>query len=103
MRRNPWIIPVVIALVLDVGGTLVNYFYYRANNWLLWAVRMHGGEVTVEIGFGLRAVHLFAMTPDDITTHSLVPSPLGFLLTLMLLTACVRALLLLAGMFHGRK
>ena len=66
-------------LILTFAGMIVNYLSFRENDMLKWAFRNHGGEITIEYGFGLRAVHIYGMRPDQATTHSLHISILGFL------------------------
>ena len=85
------------ALVVCAAGTLVNYLYFQKNDHLLLSVKMHGGEITVEHGFALRAVHIYGMTQNSTTTHSLGFSPLGLLASLLLSFLLLLGILALAG------
>jgi hypothetical protein len=83
-----------IALAVNLIAALVNYLYYRSNGNLLIGMKTHGGEITIEHGFGgLRAVHIYGMTPDAVTTHTLRFSPLLFLISFCLTLVVVFALL----------
>ena len=93
----------LIALFLDLLGTGINFLYYPTHRSLLLAYRMHGGEITSELGFGVRAVHICGMTPDAVTTHSLSFSLFGFLLFLVPLFLLVFLLLVLAERLPNRR
>lgn len=83
-----------IALAVNLIAALVNYLYYRSNGNLLICMKTHGGEITIEHGFGgLRAVHIYGMTPDAVTTHTLRFSPLLFLISFCLTLVVVFAVL----------
>ena len=80
----------LIALLLNAAGALINYLYFRANNTLLIKWSSHGGEITVEHGFGgISATHIYGMMPGDVTTHSLRFSPAVFLISFVLTFAVV--------------
>ncbi|MBQ6368159.1 MAG: hypothetical protein IJJ30_06475 [Erysipelotrichaceae bacterium] len=87
----------ILSLLFCAVGTLINYLYYRENNHLLLCFRTYGGEITIEHGFALRAVHIYGMTPDAVTTHSLRFSPIGMLATLLVSFGILLLILTLAG------
>ena len=83
-----------IALAVNLAAALVNYLYYRSRKSLLIGMKTYGGEITIEHGFGgLRAVHIYGMTPDAVTTHTLRFSPLLFLISFCLTLVVVFAVL----------
>ncbi len=69
----------IIALVIELIGMAVNYFYYQSHGWLLMSHKGFGGEITIEHGFGLRVVHIYAMTPGESGSVMLSFSPTSFL------------------------
>ena len=87
----------ILSLLFCAVGTLINYLYYRENNHLLLCFRTYGGEITIEHGFALRAVHIYGMTPDAVTTHSLRFSPIGLLATLLVSFGILLLILTIAG------
>ena len=94
-----------IALVITLAGLYINYRFYLENRHLRWSLKNHGGEITIESGFGLRAVHIYGMTPDQATTHKLVFDPLNFILCLLALTAIILLIIWLGGVIKkaGKK
>ena len=82
---------------MNLAGLVVNYLSFASAGHLKLALRMHGGEITVESGFGLRAVHIYSMTPEGATTHSLGFSPLTLIGGVVLLAAAIFLILLLIG------
>ena len=81
------------AFLISLGITLavmaVNYVYYLNNKWLLLCLTMHGGEITVQFGFGLVLSHIFAMRPEDHDSIRLRFEPISFVLTILVLTAII--------------
>ena len=74
------IISAIISTILTAVGTLVNYFSYQSNTHLLWAIRSHGGEITVEFGIGWHAVHTYAMSMEQTDTHKLAFDPVSLII-----------------------
>ena len=60
------IISFVISLFTCLCGAGINYYWFTKHNWLKFAFRTHGGEITIENGFGLEAVHTYAMRPEEV-------------------------------------
>lgn len=83
------IVSAAASLLLTLTGLLVNYIYYQNNQHLLLAYHMHGGEITVESGFGLTVRHIYAMTPNSRDSISCRFSLSGFILTFLLLTLII--------------
>ena len=85
----------IIALILNGIGALLNWLSFRSSNSLLIKLNTFGGEITIEHGFGgIRAVHIYGMTPDQLTTHSVQFSPVGFVISFLLTLAVVYLILL---------
>ena len=84
----------ILSLVLNGIGALINWLSFRSSNSLLLKISTFGGEITVEHGFGgIRAVHIYGMTPDQLTTHSVQFSPAGFVISFLLTAAVVYVIL----------
>lgn len=90
------------SLVLNLAAFVANFCSWLRENRLPLALRMHGGEVTAELGFGLRGTHIYGMTPDQITTHSLTIDPASMILCLLIGILLVYLLLLLIGKLRGK-
>lgn len=84
---------VLIALVLDIAGTVVNYISFIKTQFLLLALRMHGGEITVEVGFGSWANHIYAMRAGDTNSHNFHFSIISFIVFLAALTLLIYIIL----------
>ena len=91
------ILSAVISLVLNAAAFVVNLLSWQGNHRLPLALRMHGGEVTAELGFGLRGTHIYGMTPDQLTNHSLTFDPVSMVLCLLIGILLVYLVLLLIG------
>ena len=91
-----------IALTLTFIGMYINYRSFQEDGRLKFAARMHGGEITVEHGFGLQAVHIYAMTPEESDAVSLRFSVFSFVTTAVLIFAAVYILLFLVNYFRKR-
>ncbi len=92
------LISAAIALVITLTGLYINYRYFLEHQHLRWSLKHHGGEITIENGFGLRAVHVYGMTPDQAASHKLVFDALNFLVFLLAVTAVIFLILWLGGM-----
>ncbi|MBR4456055.1 MAG: hypothetical protein IKS32_07505 [Solobacterium sp.] len=90
------IIAAILSLVITLLGLGVNYYSYQNNRSLLLAWRSHGGEITAEHGFGLRAIHIYPMMEGETATHSLSFSPVSFLFAFVFLTVFIWLLLFCA-------
>ena len=88
---------VIVSLVLNAAAFVVNYCSWLRDHRLPLALRMHGGEITVELGFGLRGTHIYGMTPDQLTTHSLRFDPVSMILCLLIGIALVCLILPILG------
>ena len=74
------IVSAAVSLVLNAAAFAVNLLCWQGNRRLPLALRMHGGEITSEFGFGLRGTHIYGMTPDQLTTHNLRFDPASMIL-----------------------
>lgn len=91
------ILSAIVSLVLNAAAFVVNYCSWLRDHRLPLALRMHGGEITVELGFGLRGNHIYAMTPEGLTTHNLHFDPLSMILCLLMGIALIYLILLIIG------
>ena len=98
------IISLVIALVLCAAGCYINYREYNDRHYLKWSVKHHGGEITIEHGFGWRSVHIYGMSPEDHDSHKLEFSVFSLLLTLTaLFVVCLLICLVVSAVLKLRK
>ena len=82
---NTALLSLLIATGITLAGMLVNYLYYLENRWMLLCVTMHGGEITVQFGFGLRLVRIFAMMEGERDSIKFGFDIISFILTLALI------------------
>ena len=83
----------LISLFLTVVMTAVNYLWFQSNRWFLFSYKIYGGEITVEVAPGLRASHIYGMTPDAVTTHSMAFSPVSFIVCFVILALLIYLIL----------
>ncbi len=86
----------ILTLVIELMGMAVNYFYYQSNGWLLISHKGFGGEITIEHGFGLQVVHIYAMTPEDSGSVMLRFSPISFITFFIIIFVLVYLILFAA-------
>lgn len=75
------IISLVLALIVCTVGCAVNYREYADRHYLKWSIKNHGGEITIEHGFGWRSVHIYGMSPEDSDSHKVTFSPISLVLS----------------------
>ncbi len=71
------------ALLINLAGMYINYRSFVNTNYLKWSFKIHGGEFTGEFGFGLRVNHYYAMTSNGSDSHSIIFSPISFILFML--------------------
>lgn len=81
------LIALALSLAVNLAALYINYQTFEETNYLAWSIRHDGGEITVEYGFGLHAVHTYGMTPDQPTTHDLRFAPVNLALCVLAGTA----------------
>ena len=96
------ILAAIVSLVLNAAAFVVNLLSWQGDHHLPLALRMHGGEITAETGFGLRGTHLYAMTQDQLTTHSLRFDPLSMILCFLAVFLAAYLILLIIGKLRGK-
>ena len=74
----------IISLTVNLILMFINYRSYLETNYLKFAHRIHGGEITVEFGFGWEAVHIYAMSTEETSSHALRFNLLSLLIALLL-------------------
>lgn len=84
-------VSIAVSLLIVLAGMFVNYRSYQEDHHLKYSIRMHGGEITIEHGFGLEAVHIYAMEPGGHDSHRLRFDPIGFLLYFAVIAVIVFA------------
>lgn len=93
----------LIALVITLIGMAVNGAFYAAGNIMPLSVPIYGGEVIMDIGFGLRAVYVYSMLPDGGSSRHLYFSPVSLIICLIPITLAVFLVLLVINKFKNKK
>ena len=93
----------VIAAAVILILTLIDLHNYKADGHLRFALKHHGGEITIENGLALSAVHTYGMTPEDRDSHSLRFAPVAMVISLIVLTAAVFGLINLGALIFKKK
>jgi len=75
----------IISILILLVGMLINYLYYLNNKHLLLAIKMYGGEILIEYGFGLRFVHIYSMFNDQNDSISLKFDLFNLIITFILI------------------
>lgn len=64
MKKNI-ILSLIISLGINLIGMLINFIAFKNTGYIPLAIKMPGGECLLELGFGLRAFHTYAMRMGD--------------------------------------
>ncbi len=99
MNKNV-LISFFLSLAVCLIGAFVNYRSFLSGKYLLWSLKMYGGEITIEYGFGWIVSHIYGMTPDSTTSHNLRFSPIQFILMLAVGTALFFLIVTLVSKFR---
>lgn len=94
-------ITLIISFLITLAGLLINYLSFKDQGSMPLAINHFGGEITVMTGFGLRCVHIYAMTPDGRDLVSLSFSMMSFILTFLLIAVIVYVLFSLFRLFKN--
>ncbi len=95
-------ISAVLSLFIVLIGMFLNYRTYQEDHYLKYSFKSYGGEITIEHGFGLEAVHIYTMEMDGHNSHHLRVSIFSFLLYWLGITLIVYIVLAI-GAFVLRK
>ena len=96
------LLSLIISLVINLAGGLINYIYYRFNRHLLLCFRYFGGEITVESGFGVVFRHIYAMSMEGKDSLSIYFEPLLFAVWVLAIALIIFLILMLAGKFRKK-
>ena len=88
-------IGLLISLLIDGLGTFLNYRHFLHTKNLLLSLKVHGGEVTLEFGFGMIATHVYAMLMNGREADSVRFNVICFLVFLFAILLLVLLLLTL--------
>ncbi len=91
--KNNVIISLVVSVFINLVGMLINYLSFVKRNYLMFSIKMPGGECMNENGFGLNVFHTYAMLPEDHDRHKLTFSILGLILSVLAIGFIVYVLL----------
>ena len=83
------LISFLTALGLTIAGMLVNLAAWFSGGLMPLKYTAYGGELIMDTGFGLRAVYIYAMTPDGTNSRSLHFDIISFVICLLVLFAAV--------------
>lgn len=98
------VISAVFSLILTSVGLIVNLIWYRLNGRLLLGIRMYGGEIVIQSGFGLMFRHIYSMRPDGADSIRLSFDLLNFIMTFIAIFAIIFVLLTAVSLiFQNRK
>ena len=104
MLKKILLISLILAIAVCVSGCIVNYRTYNEQNRLKWASKHHGGEITVEYGFGWHAVHIYGMSPEDHDSHKIEFSLLSAVLSFVsVYVICVLLCFAVAAIIKAKK
>ncbi len=101
--KNNIITSFLISLGINIAGFIANYLSFRNNNWLLLSLKSHGGEITVESGFGAIVSHIYSMRPEGTTSHNFRFSIIMFLLSVTAIALVVLLVLTVIHKLTGKK
>lgn len=90
-------ISMIAGLLLTLMGMLVNYLSFKDRNWLKLAINRFGGEITIQYGFGLRMVHIYAMEQGGHDSIRLSFDPFSFVVCFIVLSLIVFLVLCIIG------
>ena len=93
VTAKPLAVAFAASLFVCLASMYVNYRAYQETRYLDWSYKIHGGEITVELSPGWRAVHIYAMRPEERDSHKLEFSPVILAAALLALTLAGRAAL----------
>ena len=94
-------VTLIISFLLTVGGLLINYLSFKDQGDMPLAIKHFGGEITVMTGFGLKCVHIYAMTPEAGDSVSLSFSIVNFILSFLAVAVIVYILFSLFRLFKN--
>ena len=79
------ILSLLISAALTLCGLLINLFVYRSGGVMPLSFTSYGGEIIIDIGFGLRATHIYSMLPGGGDSKTLHFDILSFLFTMLVI------------------
>ena len=94
-------VTLIVSFLITLAGLLINYLSFKDQGDMPLAIKHFGGEITVMTGFGLKCVHIYAMTPEAGDSVSLSFSIVSFVLTFLLIAAIIYVLLSLFRLFKN--
>ena len=92
----------LISLIINLLGLGYEYLSWRTQHYLPLALQFPGGECLGQYGFGLYAFHIYGMTPDQVSSHSVAFRPLLFLLGVLALAALIFLILTMIAKIKGK-
>lgn len=99
---GPSIAALLVSLVVNLCGMLANYLAFNNTNYLWLSFKMWGGECMSESGFGLRVFHVYGMTPDQATSHSLSFDPVNLVVQVVVVAVVARLVMLVIAKVRHR-
>lgn len=84
----------LIALGLTALGMLINFVFYSNGEIMPLAHTVYGGEIIIDMGFGLCVSNIYSMLPDGGTTVFINFDPFSLIICLAGLTIIVFVILL---------
>ena len=84
-----YLLSLITSIIITLIGLLINYFSYRNDGKLLLAIKMYGGEIKLEYGFGLRLRTIYTMSSEGVNRTSLHFSIINFVFTVFVLSLII--------------
>ena len=94
MKRNI-ILSLIISSVINLVGMLINFISFSNSGHMPLAIKIPGGECMLEIGFGLRAFHTYAMAMGDSDSVSFKFAPISFIVQILVVALIVFIIILI--------
>ena len=88
MKRNI-ILSLIISSVINLVGMLINFISFNNSGHMPLAIKIPGGECLLELGFGLRAFHTYAMRMGDSDSVSFSFAPITLIVQILLIALIV--------------
>ncbi len=101
--RKKLMVSFLLSLVINAVLMGVNYISYQNTKYLKYAFDVHGGEITIQYASGLRATHIYGMTADAGTTHSLNISWISLITYMFICTVVIFLILYLIQSIRNSK
>lgn len=95
MKKIP--ISIGAGVIIFLAGMGINFAGYKMYGDMPLSVKSRGGEIIEEYGFGLRAAHIYSMSPDGHDSYEFGFDPLS---TVICLGVCIVLCIIIGRIFY---